>query len=121
MLFGIRRSTVTAKAFRKFALSFPEATEGSHMGHADFRVRGKIFATLGPKEDWGTVKLPPDEQADLVDEDEGVYLPAKGAWGRGGCTIVRLRDADAKVVQKAMVAAWRKAAPKGLVVEYDAD
>ena len=110
---------MTANAFRKFALSFPEATEGAHMGHADFRVRGKIFATLGPEEDWGMVKLPPDEQADLVDEDEGVYVPAKGAWGLSGCTIVRLRDADAKVVQKAMVAAWRKAAPKKLVVEYD--
>ena len=111
---------MTPNAFRKFALSFPEATEGSHMGHADFRVRGKIFATLGPNEDWGMVKLPPDAQADLVDEDEGVYVPAKGAWGLSGCTIVRLRDADAKVVEKAMVAAWRKAAPKKLVVEYDA-
>ena len=111
---------MTAKAFRKLALSLPEATEGSHMGHADFRVRGKIFATLGPKEDWGMVKLPPDEQADLVDEDEGVYVPAKGAWGLGGCTIVRLRDADVKVVRRAMVAAWRKAAPKKLVSEFDA-
>jgi hypothetical protein len=109
---------VTAKAFRKFALRFPEATEGSHMGHADFRVRGKIFATLGPKEDWGMVKLPPDEQADLVDEDDGVYVPAKGAWGLSGCTIVRLRDADAKVVQRAIVAAWLKAAPKKLVLQY---
>jgi hypothetical protein len=110
---------LTAREFRKFALSFPEAAEGSHMGHADFRVRGKIFATLGPNEDWGMVKLPPDEQADLVDEDVGTYVPAKGAWGVRGCTIVRLRDADAKTVRAALVAAWRNTAPKTLVLAFD--
>ena len=110
---------MTAKAFRSFALSLPEATEGAHMGHADFRVRGKIFATLGPEEDWGMVKLPPDEQADLVDEDDGVYQPAKGAWGLQGCTMVRLREAKVQTVRHALVAAWRKAAPKGLVRAYD--
>lgn len=89
------------------------------MGHADFRVRGKIFASLGPEEDWAMVKLPPDEQADLVDEDGDVYQPAKGAWGLQGCTTVRLRDAKTYTVRRALVAAWRKAAPKGLVREYD--
>lgn len=89
------------------------------MGHADFRVRGKIFASLGPEEDWAMVKVPPDEQADLLDEDEAVYKPAKGAWGVQGCTIVRLRDARPATVRTALVAAWRKAAPKGLVREFD--
>ena len=111
---------MTAKAFRNFALSLPDAIEGSHMGHADFRVRGKIFATLGPKEDWGMVKLPPDEQADLLDEDGDVYKPAAGAWGVSGCTIVQLRRADSRLVRQALAAAWRKAAPKGLAREYDA-
>ena len=110
---------MTALAFRNFALTLPEATEGSHMGHADFRVRGKIFATLGPEKDWGMVKLPPDEQAELVDEAGGVYTPAGGAWGLQGCTIVRLRDADAKTVRNALVAAWRRTAPKTLVRQFD--
>jgi hypothetical protein len=109
---------MTARAFRTFALSLPEATEGSHMGHADFRVRGKIFASLGPKEDWAMVKLPPDEQADLLDEDGEVYQPASGAWGLQGCTIVQLRGGKAQTVRGALVAAWRKTAPKTLVREY---
>ena len=112
---------MTAKAFRTFALSLPDATEGAHMGHADFRDRGKIFASLGPKEDWGMVKLPPDEQADLIDEDEAVYRPASGAWGVQGSTIVQLRRAKSQLVRQALVAAWRKAAPKGLVQAYDGE
>ena len=110
---------MTPNAFRSFALSLPDVTEGAHMGHADFRVRGKIFASLGPKEDWGMVKLPPDEQADLLDEDADVFQPASGAWGVRGCTIVRLRDARAQTVRSALLAAWRKAAPKSLVLKKD--
>ena len=110
---------MTARSFRRFALSLPEATEGAHMGHADFRVRGKIFATMGPEEDWGMVKLPADEQADLVGEGGDVYTPAKGAWGLQGCTIVRLRDADVKTVRSALVAGWRRTAPKTLVRAFD--
>ena len=110
---------MTARAFRTFALSLPEATEGAHMGHADFRVRGKIFATLGPEEDWGMVKLPPDEQADLVGEKDGPYRPASGTWGLRGCTIVRLKDASVMTVRGALVAAWRNTAPKGLVRAFD--
>ena len=111
---------MTAAAFRTFALGLPEAAEGAHMGHADFRVRGKIFASLGPGADRAMVKLPPDEQADVLEEPGGVYQPAAGAWGAGGCTIVRLREADARIVSAALVAAWRKAAPRTLVRAYDA-
>lgn len=111
---------MTARQFRTFALSLPEAREGAHMGHADFRVRGKVFASLGPEEDWAMVKLPPDEQADLVEEPGGVYQPASGAWGVRGCTIVRLRDAKAQTVRAALRAAWRNVAPKTLVRAHDA-
>jgi hypothetical protein len=110
---------VTARAFRNFALKLPEVVEGAHMGHADFRVRGKIFATLGPDEDWGMVKLPPDEQADLVGQLDGPYQPASGAWGVRGCTIIALVDADARIVRNALVAAWKNAAPKSLARTYD--
>ena len=70
---------MTADEFRRFALSFPEAIEDAHMGHPDFRVRGKIFATLGPDEEWGMVKLTPEQQAPLVRAEPGVYKPASGA------------------------------------------
>jgi hypothetical protein len=110
---------VTAKAFRKIALSLPEAVEAAHMGHPDFRVGRKIFATLGPEEDWGMVKLTADQQADLVGDETGPYRSASGAWGLWGATIVRLRDADQRTVRQAIIDAWRNTAPKRLVKHYD--
>ena len=100
---------MTAKEFRKLALSLPEAIEASHMGHPDFRVGGKIFATLGPKEDWGMVKLPPAEQTALVEREPDVYSSASGAWGRAGSTIIQLALADPATVKEALKAAWEKA------------
>ena len=85
------------------------------MGHADFRVGGKIFASLGPDEDWAMVKLSPDDQADLIDEGTGPYQPASGAWGAQGCTIITLRRAGEAKVRRAVAAAWRNVAPKRLV------
>jgi hypothetical protein len=110
---------MTADEFRSLALSLPEAVEKAHMGHPDFRVRGKIFATLGPKEAWGMVRLTPQEQALLIRDDPGAYQPASGAWGRRGCTIVRLQKADPSVVRGALIAAWRATAPKKLVKQFD--
>jgi hypothetical protein len=106
---------VTAKKFRRLALGFPEALEASHMGHPDFRVGGKIFATLGPKEEWGMVKLTAAQQAAFIRDDPDAFSPASGAWGRGGATIVRLEDADDTIVQRALTAAWRNTAPKRLL------
>jgi hypothetical protein len=110
---------VTANKFRKLALGFPEASENAHMGHPDFRVGGKIFATLGPDEDWGMVKLTPEEQAAFMRSDPAAFHPASGAWGRRGATIVRLRQAKESIVREALIAAWRSTAPKRLVRDYD--
>jgi hypothetical protein len=97
------------------ALSLPEAVEASHMDHPDFRVRGKIFATLGyPDEDWGMVSLSPTDQQLLVLAEPGVFVPANGAWGRRGATTVLLRAAKKNTVRDALAAAWRKTAPKTL-------
>jgi hypothetical protein len=106
---------MTADEFRSLALSFPEASEQAHMGHPDFRVGGKIFATLGPDEEWGMVKLPVDQQASFVAADPKVFQPATGAWGRRGSTIVRLSAANELAVRQALVVAWRSTAPKRLV------
>jgi hypothetical protein len=99
---------MTANEFREIALSFPETVEASHMDHPDFRVRGKIFATLGyPNADWGMVGLTPEEQARVTKAEPDVFLPAKGAWGRAGSTGVLLRLARKESIRKAMEVAWK--------------
>ena len=107
---------MTANDFRKLALSFPEAIESAHMDHPDFRVRGKIFATLGyPDKDSAVVKLTSDEQRDFVRSDPDVFQPVKGAWGRRGATSVHLAAAKIENVRKALDAAWGNTAPKRLI------
>ena len=106
---------MTADDFRKLALSLPEAIESAHMHHPDFRVRGKIFATLGyPGNDWAVVKLTPDEQKRFMQSDPKVFQPVKGAWGRRGNANVYLPAANIDIVREALTAAWRNAAPKRL-------
>ena len=106
---------MTAEAFRRLALSLPEATEGSHMGHPDFRVGGKIFATLAaPDPSFGMVKLTPDQQEAFVSADPAVFVPVKGGWGLKGATNVRLRPAKTKSVRVALATAWHNVAPRPL-------
>jgi hypothetical protein len=107
---------MTADDFRKLALSFPEAVESAHMHHPDFRVCGKIFATLGyPDENSAVVKLTPDQQRDLVRSNPNIFQPVKGAWGRRGGTTIHLPAAKFEIVREALGAAWRNTAPKRLV------
>ena len=112
---------MTADEFRSLALGFPAASESGHMGHPDFRVGGKIFATLGPHETWGMVKLTATQQEALLGTHPDLFVPASGAWGRQGATIIRLRDAKASIVREALLAAWRNTAPKRLVHSQEGD
>jgi len=113
---------MTAADFRRLALGFPEAMEGAHMEHPDFRVRGKIFATLGyPDSGVGMVKLFPDQQTDFVRAEPKVFVPVNGLWGRRGATYVRLKAAKKASVQRALAAAWRNTAPRKLVVQQEGD
>ncbi|MDQ2824660.1 MAG: MmcQ/YjbR family DNA-binding protein [Verrucomicrobiota bacterium] len=106
---------MTADDFRKIALSFREAVESAHMNHPDFRVGGKIFATLGyPDENWAVVKLTPEEQKSFVRAQPDVFQPVKGAWGRRGNTKVHLPTAKAARTREALAAAWSNTAPKRL-------
>jgi hypothetical protein len=109
----------TAADFRKWALALPEVIEGAHHGHADFRVGGKVFATLDAKEEGGMVKVPGELQARLVRTEPTVFRPSSGAWGRQGCTQVLLAAARRSDVSEALVEAWRKVAPARLVAEHD--
>jgi hypothetical protein len=104
---------MTEENFRRIALGLPEAVEGAHMEHADFRVRGKIFATLGhPADGWGMVKLTAEQQHYFSKDEPKVFVPVKGAWGRRGATSVNLKAANKKTLEKALRAAWRNTAPK---------
>jgi len=97
---------MTADDFRKLALALPETEERGHMDHPDFRVHGKIFATLGyPNDEWGMVKIAPDDQLALVAAEPDVFVPAKGKWGEHGATCVRLELAGVPAVREAMVLA----------------
>lgn len=106
---------MTAEEFRRLALSLPEAAEGVHMGHADFRVGGKIFATLGaPDARFATVMLSSLDQDLLLQRESKVFSPAAGAWGRSGSTKVLLEAAALPVVALALESAWKRRAPARL-------
>ena len=103
---------MSADDFRDLALSMHGATEGSHMGHPDFRANGRIFATLRSGDRLGMVKLAPEEQRAFMDNYPRVFEPSPGAWGRQGCTDVRLEAADRATVRGAMVLAWEAVVAK---------
>ena len=82
---------MNADLFRRIALEQPHAVEASHMGHPDFRVAGRIFATLGyPNEDWGMIKLTPEQQRSFIVSAPEAFRACKGTWGGRGATNVRL-------------------------------
>ena len=94
--------------FRRIALSFEGAEEGSHMGATDFRVGGRIFATLASQDKgYGNLMLTPELQAEFVRELPEVFLPIHGGWGRMGMTHIRLARANEDVLTGALRAAWK--------------
>lgn len=97
---------MTADEFRSLALDLEGAIEGAHMGHPDFRANGRIFATLHPGDQWGMVKLEPEEQREFMRTNPTMFVPSSGAWGRQGCTDVRLDAADKPTLRGAMLLAW---------------
>ena len=99
---------MNAADFRRIALSLDGAVESSHMGAADFRVGGRIFATLASQKDgYGNLMLTPEQQAEFVRELPEVFLPIHGGWGRMGATHIRLAQANEEVLSGALHAAWK--------------
>lgn len=103
---------MTAETFRRLALELDGTVEQSHMGHPDFRVNGRIFATLHTQDTRGMVALSPEEQAAVMLEHPGMFEPSAGAWGRQGCTNVRLEAAAVAPVRAALLLAWERIAAK---------
>lgn len=104
---------MTARDFKRIALSLEGAEEGSHMGAVDFRVGGRIFATLAHvKQGYGNLMLLPEQQAAFVAEMPEVFLPVAGGWGRMGATHIRLAEANEDVVMGALRTAWQNRVAK---------
>ncbi len=104
---------MTAAGFRALALLLPDATEQAHQGHPDFRVGGKVFATLGyPDDSSAMVKLKLEQQEMVVGAAPSVFAPVKGAWGRKGATLVRLAALDEATAESALRMAWGNIAVK---------
>jgi hypothetical protein len=97
---------MTADDFRVLVLACDGAAEGAHMNHPDFRANGRIFASLHSEERYGMVKLSPEEQQVLLRDHPESFEPSAGAWGRQGCTNVRLATADKAAVRGAVRLAW---------------
>lgn len=94
--------------FRKIALSMEGADEGAHMRSPDFRVGGRIFATLASQsQGYGNLMLTPEQQAAFVEEQPEVFLPVPGGWGRMGVTHIRLGAASRDVLAGAVRTAWQ--------------
>jgi Protein of unknown function (DUF419). len=89
------------------ALALDGALEGAHMGHPDFRVDKRIFASLHTDDQFGMVKLTPDQQALFIEDHPGAFTPEAGAWGRSGCTRVILKSVDEEALGEALTLAWQ--------------
>ncbi len=104
---------MTANEFRRMARTFPDATEASHMGHPDFRVGDKIFATLGyPNNSFAMVQLTPEQQELFVRTEPKTFTPVPGGWGKKGATHVLLKTAKKAAVREALQVAYTNRAPR---------
>ncbi len=109
---------MNAEDFRRIALALPAASESAHMEHPDFRVGGRIFATLSQAEDYGVVMLSPEEQAEFIRTAPAAFAPVNGGWGRRGATEMRLQLVKEATAQRALATAWQRKAPKRLTTKH---
>lgn len=104
---------MTAAGFQRIALSLEGAQEGSHMGALDFRVGGRIFATLAAAEQgFGNLMLTPEQQTAFVEEAPAIFLPVPGGWGKNGVTHMRLAEATEEIARGALHTAWKNRVEK---------
>lgn len=104
---------------RALALMLPGTVEGAHMGNPDFRVGGRILATLWVEEERVVLRLSQSEQTRLVEAEPDLFSELPGAWGRRGWTNLDLYECEEDTLREALLAAWRVTAPAALVAEYE--
>ena len=105
---------MTPEDFRRLALELPEAVENAHLGTPDFRVAGKIFATLSATRGTGVVKFIREQQEMLCAAEPELFSPVPDRWGQSGWTILQIASADEAGLRNALLLAWRNVAPKRL-------
>jgi hypothetical protein len=94
--------------FRRLALQLPETVESAHMGHPDFRLNNRIFATLSAEEKGcGVLKLTRDQQTAFITDQPHIFSPVQGGWGRMGMTYIHLKPADESIMSGALQTAYR--------------
>lgn len=106
---------LTSDQFRGIALAMEGAIESAHMSHPDFRANGRIFATLHPGNESGMVKLTPEQQREFMRDDSDGFMPASGAWGRQGCTTVKLAAVDEDTLGEAITLAWQNTKKENVI------
>jgi hypothetical protein len=112
------QAQMTPATFRRIALSLPGAIEGSHFSNADFRIAGKIFATLALEhQGYGVLLLTRDQQAGMVQDAPEIFSPVPGGWGEKGATRVNLAKVPADILEAALRVAWCRKAPKRLLLK----
>ncbi|GLS54411.1 MmcQ/YjbR family DNA-binding protein [Methylobacterium gregans] len=104
---------------RALASMLPETVEGAHQGHPDFRVGGRIYATLWTDEERVVMKLTPEVQTELIEDEPDAFEPVPGTWGVRGWTSLDLYAAEEETLRRALLAAWRTVAPLSLVARYE--
>jgi len=104
---------------RILALMLPAVVAGAHSGNPDFRVGGRVFATLWVEEMRVVLRLAPDDQAALCEAEPDLFTPLDGAWGRRGWTNLDLDLCEEETLRTALLAAWRMTAPPDLSATYD--
>ncbi|MDR7224829.1 MmcQ/YjbR family DNA-binding protein [Aminobacter aminovorans] len=109
---------MTREDVRRIALELPGATEKSHFGKPDFRVRDRVFATL-PEDGDAVIKLTRDQQEMMCGAEAALFRPVNGGWGKQGWTRVMLAAADEPTLRSALVTAWRNTAPATLRKAFD--
>ena len=107
------KTQMREKEFRRIALGMAGAVEGAHMGHPDFRVNNRIFATLHDDRACGMVMLTPEQQQQFMRAHPDAFAPESGAWGRAGCTRVTLASVHEETLGEAMTLAWQNTVSKG--------
>ena len=102
---------------RRLALSLPEAHEAPHFDSTSFRVKGKIFATLGPAAGL-VLKLDPEDQHNLAEGRPDAISAVDGYWGRNGWTRVQAEELAAEELLGFLRMAWLNVAPKRLAKTF---